>query len=73
MDYERLCEKYRNALSDLVILSGDIVGPSDASWQDVAGTAAVNLHALARAIQDARHSGPFVVFPSVDEVLDSIR
>lgn len=65
--YERARKLLATALGDLRILAGDDVGPSGASWQDVAGTCAVNLRCLADAIEQARAgnvaSGP-VVFPS---------
>ena len=59
-----------NALHDLSVLAGDIMGPSDASWQDVAGTAAANLRALAEMIEAARQGPGPVVFPSPAEVLE---
>ena len=43
-----------NGFTDLCALDGLIVGPSDASWQDVAGTAAVNLRALANHLDRVR-------------------
>jgi len=56
-------------IQDFQILSGDVVGPSDSTWQDVAGTAMVNLHTLALRMHEARNGnvvdGP-VVFPSPD-------
>jgi hypothetical protein len=60
-------QKYLDtAINDLRILSGDIVGPSDATWQDVAGTAVTNLLCLATAIERAKNgSEPFPVFPEV--------
>jgi len=56
-------------------LSGDIVGPSDSTWQDVAGTAAVNLRYLAKLIEQARagHAEPMLVFPSPSEVFEGIE
>ena len=60
-----------NALHDLRILAGDIVGPSDASWQDVAGTAAANLRALADMIEGARNGPGPIVFPSPAEALEA--
>ena len=60
-----------NALHDLSVLAGDRIGPSDASWQDVAGTAAANLRALADMIEAARQGGSLVAFPSPAEVLES--
>lgn len=61
-----------NIVVDLQILAGEKVGPSDATWQDVAGTLAVNLRALAGSIEAAREGrvvdGP-VVFPSLSEAI----
>lgn len=58
-------------LEDFRILSGDKMGPSDVTWQDVAGTCAVNLAVLAARIEAARLGnvvdGP-VVFPSPDDL-----
>lgn len=71
--YERAKEWLTNALGDLATLAADRVGPSGASWQDVAGTAVVNLRCLADAIEQARAGnvvdGP-AVFPSPAECLD---
>jgi hypothetical protein len=39
---------------DLMILSGSVVGPSDVSWQDVAGTLAVNMRSFANALDEQR-------------------
>lgn len=55
-----------DALGDLRILSGDVVGPSDASWQDVAGTCAVNLRTLLDYVEGARERG-CVQFPSPND------
>ncbi len=69
--YETARDTLRSALTDLRILAGDEIGPSDVTWQDVAGTCAVNLRALASLIEAARLgnvvSGP-VVFPSPDDI-----
>jgi hypothetical protein len=61
----------KNALNDLAILAGDIVGPSDVSWQDVAGTASANLQTLASQLDSARngYAEPGIVFPSPAECL----
>ena len=48
---------YRNALLDLSILSGEEIGPSDVSWQDVAGTCAVNLRCVAAYLDQLREGG----------------
>lgn len=63
-----------NALNDLAILSGDVVGPSDVSWQDIAGTAASNLAALAKMLHTARsgHHEAMLTFPSPVECLEKI-
>lgn len=62
-----------DALRDLLILDGSIVGPSGVSWQDVAGTAACNLRVLASWLDAARRGevpGP-VVMPAVEEAVDT--
>lgn len=63
-----------NALNDLAILAGDLVCPSDVSWQDVAGTAATNLEVLAGMLHEARKGNheAFIVFPSPAECLEKI-
>ena len=40
------------------------------TWQDVAGTAVLNLRALANMIEEARKRGAFPVFPSPAEALE---
>ena len=47
----------RNLVGDLRILAGYDVGPSSASWQDVAGTAHCNAVVLAKYLSDAREGG----------------
>ena len=71
--YDIMRRALENALSDLAILAGDIVGPSDASWQDVAGTCAVNLEVLAMQLRAARagNAEPFLVFPSPSEAMEA--
>ena len=60
-------------IEDFRILSGDKMGPSGVAWQDVAGTASVNLKVLAMRLDAARAgkvaNGP-VVFPSPDDLDD---
>jgi hypothetical protein len=69
--YETARDLLGTVLDDFAILAGDQVGPSGASWQDVAGTCAVNLRALATALDAARAGrvvdGP-VVFPSPSDL-----
>ena len=69
--FRRLESSLKSALLDLSILSGDIAGPSDSTWQDVAGTAAVNLHHLARLLENARAGNleSCLVFPAPSECL----
>ena len=64
-----------NVLGDLRILSGDVMGPSDATWQDVAGTCATNCEVLAMLLHSARkgHHESFLTFPSPAEVLDNLE
>lgn len=72
--YARLEQQMKDALGDLSIIAGDVVGPSNASWQDVAGTAAVNLRVLADMIDRCRlglNVETPVVFPSPAECLDT--
>ena len=70
-DFETLDKLLEAGLHDLAILAGDVVGPSDVSWQDVAGTAAANLRVLADLLSEAREgaAGPFPVFPSPAEIV----
>ena len=46
-----------HAITDLRTLAGDELGPSDASWQDVAGTVAVNLRCVATYLEQACERG----------------
>jgi hypothetical protein len=76
-EYRKLLEV---ALGDLAILSGDKAG-SGTAWQDVAGTASVNLRTLAAFLDVVRRGetawrgrpaeGP-VVFASPAEVLEGV-
>jgi hypothetical protein len=69
--YAEAREQLVSLLADLEILAGDRVGPSDASWQDVAGTAAVQLRVYAGLLDRARQ-GRYpgtIVFPSPAECL----
>lgn len=64
--FDRADKALSTILSDLSILAGDQVGPSDVSWQDVAGTCAINLRQLAKLLDLAREGQiePFSTFPS---------
>lgn len=67
-DYMTVLRAMNNMVGDFKILAGEEMGPSDATWQDVAGTLEVNLRVLANQIESARtgnvNDGP-VVFPSI--------
>lgn len=73
--YKTMETALRNALNDLAILAGEKVGPSGSSWQDVAGTAAVNLTVLANQLNEARHGNAesFITFPSPSECLEAVE
>ena len=70
--YDTAERTMRNMLGDLRILAGDEVGPSGATWRNVAGTAILNLRSLARQIETAAFSDEAAVevpvFPTPDEV-----
>lgn len=74
LTYANIEASLRDSLGDLSILAGDVVGPSDSCWQDVASTAALNLRELARLIEAARSGrGGMQVFPSPREVLEQFQ
>jgi hypothetical protein len=65
--YENL-EKLRDDIrTDAAILCGDEIGPSDASWQDVAGTMASNMRVYATLLDRLRDGEPVESFPSWDD------
>ena len=70
--YKAMETTLRNALNDLAILAGEKAGPSGASWQDVAGTAATNLEVLAAQLRQARigNCESFITFPSPAECME---
>lgn len=63
------------ALNALLILAGEKAWHSDVSWQDIAGTAMVNLNHLAKLIENARvgYCEPAITFPSPTEILDRLN
>lgn len=71
--YKVMKSALENLLNDLSILSGEKVGPSNVSWQDVAGTAMVNAEALANQLRQAQlgNCESFIAFPSPSECLES--
>ncbi len=68
--YDRMKKEIEAIVADIQILSGDTVGPSGATWQDVAGTLAVNLRALAGIVDEWRkgNAEPFCSFPGLDDI-----
>jgi hypothetical protein len=64
--YRTMVELLETILHDFEILSGNEVGPSGTTWQDVAGTASANLLALSAQLEQARSGDaePFIIFPS---------
>lgn len=71
-DYETFDGLLKDIIADMRILAGDAVGPSNASWQDVAGTLATNMEVYARLLHRARQGDSVypAVFPSVDDVCE---
>ena len=69
--YDEARKMLKQIIDDFCVLSGDKVGPSCSSWQDVAGTVMTNLHVLSKRVQAAREGrvvdGP-VVFPSPNDL-----
>ena len=54
------------ALRQLIVLSGDEMGPSDKTWQDIASGAILNLGVLTTYLRQQLNGGvPFSCFPEV--------
>ena len=72
--YSTMEEMLTDVLSDLSILSGDTLGPKNASWQDIAGTAICNLNLLAKKIESYRKGMNFGsdYFPSPSELIEKL-
>jgi len=69
--YEEARDMLASIITDFRILSGDEMGPSGVTWQDVAGTLHTNLVVLASRIEAAREgrvAGGPLVFPSPDDL-----
>lgn len=63
--FENMEKLRQQIMDDAAILAGDSIGPSDASWQDVAGTMSVNLKVYARLLDRLREGeAAGVAFPS---------
>lgn len=59
----------RNLINDLLILSGDKVGPSNVAMRDIIGTAMTNAEVLAKQLR-AAYDGNVIetlVFPSPND------
>jgi hypothetical protein len=74
-NYETLLHGLRMLRSHFAVLCGDEVGPSHATWQDVAAECAATLRGMAEMLDAARNgrAGPFPVFPSFDEVVSPAK
>ena len=69
--YSKLDKLLGTILDDMDILAGDTLGPSDASWQDVAGTLSVNMKLYARLLDAIRIDAPgAMAFPSIRDKID---
>jgi hypothetical protein len=73
--YKKMREVLANAIEDLEILAGNRMGPSNVTWQDVAGTCYTNLRVLANQIEAARSGNhePAITFPSPAELLGEME
>lgn len=65
-------------IGDMRILSGDVVGPVDSTWQDVAGTLSCNLQVLAAHIDKIRKGTHAAADAShltmlIDQVSESVQ
>lgn len=72
--YERFSKILALIYGDLAILSGDVVGPSNTTWQDVTGTCACNLR-VAASMLDAARAGNCIdaaVFPSPAKIVPDL-
>jgi hypothetical protein len=70
--YEGMRDELRMGLMDLRVLCGDEVGPSGATWQQIAGLCASHFEALASMLRGASRGNheAYICFPSPDECLD---
>ena len=53
------------ALRQLIVLSGDEMGPSDKTWQDIASDAILNLGVLTEYLRQQLRGSPFSCFPEI--------
>ena len=68
--YETLDKILGVIISDIEILAGDQIGPSDASWQDVAGTLSTNMKVYAKLLDQARQGEGMIIFPSLNDHIE---
>lgn len=72
-EYRELEKLLADIVGDLDILTGDTLGPSDVSWQDVAGTLMCNMRVYATKLERIREGSPgMMAFPSVREAVSKV-
>ena len=69
MDKSIVIEAIEESGKCLAILSGDIVGPSDSSWQDIAGDCATYLKIVSAYLNASKIGGDTTAIPVL---LDSL-
>lgn len=67
-DYKTLKSLLTYIILDINILSGDEIGPSDSSWQDVAGTLSCNMKVYARLLDTLREGSHAEAFPGLNDL-----
>lgn len=72
-EYKKLEKLLADIVGDLDILTGDVLGPSDVSWQDVAGTLMCNMRVYAIKLERIREASPdMMAFPSIREAVAKV-
>jgi hypothetical protein len=72
-EYRELEKLLANIVGDCDILAGDVLGPSDVTWQDVAGTLMTNMRVYAIRLERIREGSPgMIAFPSIRETMAKI-
>ena len=66
--YNNLKSLLTDIMLDIDILSGDEVGPSNASWQDVAGTLSCNMKVYSKLLDRLRNGERVETFPSRNDI-----
>jgi len=67
-NYKTLKSLLTDIMLDIDILSGDEVGPSNTSWQDVAGTLSCNMKVYARLLDSLREGAHAESFPGRNDL-----